>query len=147
MPFYRRTALFLIASLALSMTACGSRVAIRGNLPDPARVTEIKPGDISKQEIIEILGSPSSINTFGQETWYYISERTETVAFFEPEVKERQVLIVKFDKKGLLQSLEHLDLKAGRRLALVERVTPTFGEQLTILGQIIGNFQRFVKKE
>ncbi len=139
----RVSALVLLAFALASLTACGKRVSSRGNLPDPVRVAEIKPGNISKQEIAEILGSPSSVNTFGQETWYYISEQTETVAFFEPKVKARQVLVVKFDKKGSLQALEHLDLKAGRRLAHVERITPTFGQELTVIGQIIGNFQKF----
>jgi outer membrane protein assembly factor BamE (lipoprotein component of BamABCDE complex) len=56
---------------------------------------------------------------------------------------ERQVLIVKFDKSANLKSLEVLDAKAGRRLAHVERVTPTFGQELTVIGQILGNFRRF----
>ena len=103
----------------------------------------MKPGNIGREEIAEILGSPSSINTFGPETWYYISERTETFAFFAPEVKERQILVARFDKKGALDKLEVLDLTNGRQIAHVERVTPTFGEKLTVLGQIIGNFQRF----
>ncbi|MEK9723089.1 MAG: outer membrane protein assembly factor BamE [Rhodospirillaceae bacterium] len=128
------------------MTGCGARVSAHGNLPDPERVAELKPGDITKQEINEILGSPSSVNTFGQDTWYYIAERTETVAFFEPVVKEREVLVVKFDKDGHLQELEHLDLKNGRQIAHVERITPTFGQELTVIGQILGNFQRFNKR-
>ena len=110
-------------------------------------VANIANGGISKAEISEILGSPSSVNTFGKETWYYIGERTETFAFFAPEVKERQVLIIKFDDKGAMQSLRHKDLTDGRQLAHVERLTPTFGQELTVIGQIIGNFQRFKKNQ
>lgn len=134
----------VLASCAPLVMGCESRVAQRGNLPDAARVAELKPGNIGRDEILEILGSPSSVNTFGSDqTWYYISERTETFAFFEPKVMERQVLIVKFDKSANLKSLEILDAKAGRRLAHVERVTPTFGQELTVIGQILGNFRRF----
>ena len=147
MRFRKLTKCIMVACLALSVGACSARVANRGNQPDPALIADIASGGISKQEIREILGSPSSANTFGQETWYYISEITETLAFFEPEVKERQVLIIKFDDEGKMQALEHLDLKDGRRLAHIERVTPTFGQELTVVGQIIGNFRRFTGKK
>mgnify|MGYP002026017463 FL=1 len=141
------TAALLLGVLLATLGACGTRVESHGNLLDPELVADITDGGISKQEMLEILGSPSSVNSFGQDTWYYISERTETLAFFAPEVKERQVLIIKFDEKGVMQSLEHKDLTDGRQLAHVERLTPTFGQELTVIGQIIGNFQRFKKNK
>ena len=141
------TAALLLGVLLVTLGACGVRVESRGNLLDPELVANIANGGISKAEISEILGSPSSVNTFGKETWYYIGERTETFAFFAPEVKERQVLIIKFDDKGAMQSLRHKDLTDGRQLAHVERLTPTFGQELTVIGQIIGNFQRFKKNQ
>ena len=116
---------------------------MRGNLPDPERVSELKPGEVSKDDVLDALGSPSSINTFGNETWYYISERTETVAFLKPEVLERQILVVEFNKKGRMAQIITLGLNAGRELVHVERITPTFGEELTVLDQILGNFRRF----
>ena len=133
--------------LLFSIGACGTRVSNRGNLPDPSLVAEISEGGLSNQEIAEILGSPSSVNLFGQETWYYISERVESIAFFEPEVKERQILIIKFGKDGAMQAIKHMDLNDGRQLAHVERKTPTFGQELTVIGQILGNFQRFNRKK
>ena len=139
------TAALLLGVLTVTLGACGTRVESRGNLLDPELVADIADGGISKQEILEILGSPSSVNTFGKDTWYYISERTETLAFFAPEVKERQVLIINFDDKGDMHSLEHKDLEDGRQLAHVERATPTFGQELTVIQQILGNFQRFNK--
>ena len=145
MRTYKLIAIFLLAAALVS--GCGNVVALHGNQPDPERVSELNTGGFTKQEISEILGSPSSTNTFGDETWYYISERTETIAFLAPEIKERQVLIIKFDKKGAVQEIEHLDLKNGRQIAHVARITPTFGEKLTVLGQVIGNFQRFGKKK
>ena len=133
--------------LLFSIGACESRVSTRGNLPDPGLVAEVSEGGISKQEIAEILGSPSSVNVFGQETWYYISERVESLAFFQPEVKERQILIIKFNKDGIMQAIKHMDLNDGRQLDHVERKTPTFGQELTVIGQILGNFQKFNRKK
>ncbi len=128
----------------LSLSACGlSRVVTRGNLPDPEKVAEMKPGKVTKDDILDALGSPSSVNVFGNETWYYISERTETVAFLAPKVLSRQVFAVEFDKAGKMTQIVSLGLDAGREVTHVKRVTPTFGQELTVLDQIFGNFRRF----
>jgi len=142
--FRRLGCALAVSAICLSQTGCMvSRVKTHGNLPDPERVAELKPGTVTKDDILDVLGSPSSINTFGKETWYYISEKTETVAFFKPNVLERKVLIVEFDKEQKMSQIVTLGLDAGREVTQVERVTPTFGQELTVLDQILGNFRRF----
>ena len=137
-----------MVALSVSLSACNvSRIDTRGNLPDPERVTELKPGEATKDDIVDSLGSPSSINTFGNETWYYISEKTETIAFLRPQVLQRNILIVEFDKKGQMAQIVSLGLDAGREITQVKRVTPTFGQELTVLDQILGNFRRFTGRK
>ncbi len=133
-----------IISFCITLEACSvKRKFVRGNLPDPERVSELVPGETSKSDILDSLGSPSSINNFGNETWYYINEKVEIVAFFTPKVLERTILIIEFNKQSQLTQIVKLGLEAGRELAHVERITPTFGHELTVLDQIIGNFNRF----
>ncbi len=139
--------ILMSVAVVVLLAGCTARVELRGNEPDPEKLTDLKAGDIGKNEIIEIFGSPSSVDVFDGETWYYISERTETVAFFAPEVKARLVLIMKFDKKGLLAKVESIGMEGAKVVEHVERTTPTFGEKLTVLDQILGNFQRFKKDE
>jgi outer membrane protein assembly factor BamE (lipoprotein component of BamABCDE complex) len=139
---FRRASL-LMAVLALSLTACISRVETTGNLPDPGLINEIKPGEVNRDDVRELLGSPSAVTTFGEERWYYISQRTETVAFLEPEVKERHVLIVKFDKKGMVTGVDKKSLEDGRDVEIVDRETPTTGSDFSVLQQLFGNIGRF----
>ena len=132
-----------VLSTLLAVSACTSRIATHGNLPDPERLAEVKPGEMAKDEVAEILGSPSSKSMFGEETWYYISERKETTAFFKPELTERKVLIVRFDKEGYVSALETLGAEDGREIDPVERKTPTAGNEITILQQLLGNFGKY----
>lgn len=132
-----------ILAFALLLGACAPRIDTRGNLPDPELLADIEVGRVTKNEIEDTLGSPSSVSPFKGETWYYVSERTETVAFFAPEVKERKVVIIRFDKKGIVSEVKALDLEAGRNIQIVERVTPTAGQELTFLKQLFGNLGRF----
>ena len=126
-------------------TSCAARTDIRGNLPDPERLAEIQPGTHSREEVVEILGSPSSTAFLDQETWYYISKKTETVAFLAPEVTNRQVLVVRFDDKGVVSAVDKLGIEDSRDVDPVDRTTPTAGKKLTVLQQLFGNIGRFAK--
>lgn len=145
---FKRLIPFLVfAWVAVAVSGCASRLDTRGNLPDPDRVKEIKPGEQSRDEVEEILGSPSAVTAFGSDTWYYISKQTETFAFFKPKVTERQIVVVKFDKDGKVSKIEKVGLEEGKKVIPVERTTPTHGNKMTVLEQLIGNLGRFRKKQ
>jgi len=146
-PMRRLGAFALIVVLGGSLGACSPRVHTRGNLPDPAKVAEMKAGDITKDEVGEILGSPSTIADFGGDVWFYISEKTETLAWFRPVVTERTVLVMRFDKEGVLSKKMQVGVDAQNKITPIDRTTPTFGNELTFLEQIIGNVRRFSGKE
>ena len=131
--------------MCVALVACALRLDTRGNLPDPDQLTKIKPGQHTRMQVAEILGSPSNISTFDQETWFYVSQRTETTAFFEPDVKTRQVVILRFDKGGKLADVRTIGLEKGRKVLPVERETPTSGNEMGIIEQIIGNLGKFNK--
>lgn len=129
--------------MTLGLTACESQKHTRGNLLDPDRIVDIKPGELSRDEVAEILGSPSSVTPFSSNTWYYISQQTETFAFFEPEVMERQIVAISFDKKGMVTKVDTVGLNKGMKIIPVARTTPTHGNKMTVLEQIVGNLGRF----
>ena len=135
----RGAAVFILAG---ALFACAPMIESRGNLPDPELLADIEVGQVNRGDVEDALGSPSSISTYGGESWYYVSERTETLAFLEPKVIERKVVIIRFDKK-VVSEVKTLGLDAGRDIETVERVTPTAGQELTFLRQLFGNLGRF----
>jgi outer membrane protein assembly factor BamE (lipoprotein component of BamABCDE complex) len=129
-----------VAILGAVLVACSPRVATRGNLADEEKLSQIDRGRHGHLEVTEILGSPSSTAVFDTEVWHYISQRTETFAFFEPKVSERRVVIIKFDPQGKVSEIKTLSLEEGRQIEPVDRVTRTEGKRLSFLEQILGNF-------
>ncbi len=128
--------------LGLSVTACSPVVATRGNLADPERVAEIKQGSSRMEDVAAILGSPTAVGTFDQTVWYYIGQRTEKTAFFDPEVVERRVVVVRFDPAGTVAELKVLTEADGQEIEIVDRATPTAGREMTVLEQLLGNIGR-----
>jgi outer membrane protein assembly factor BamE (lipoprotein component of BamABCDE complex) len=125
------------------VSACSPRAQTSGNLPDPKKVSELKTGDISREEVIEFLGSPSSVTSFGDEVWFYISEKTETLGWFEPKVKNRLVLALYFSNDGTLSEIKTSGLDESKKIIPIDRKTLTHGSKMTVFEQLVGNFRRF----
>lgn len=146
-PFARRSAgAALAAGLAFGLVACTPTVDSRGYVPNQALLDQIKPGVDNRESVKRMLGTPTSTDPFRDQTWYYISRKTETVAFFEPEVLEQRVVAVDFDAKGIVAKVEHYGIEDGKKVDIVSRETPTRGRELTVLGQMFGNLGRFNSK-
>ena len=146
MPNHRfRTVPRILAAIAavVALAACTATIDHRGNLPDPLVLQEIQPGATSRDEVATMLGSPSSVAAFGEETWYYISTETERIAFYEPEVLDQQVVAIAFDSAGVVKSIRHFGPEDAREIELVDRKTRTGGRKLTFIQQLIGNLGRF----
>lgn len=132
------------AALALLLpAACGSNIQVHGNLPDPELVAEIRSGSQARQDVVALLGSPSAVSTFEDDTWYYIGEKTTKFAFFKPTVLQRNILVVLFDGDGRVSGTKSYTLADARDVDPVDRVTPTEGRELTLLQQLLGNIGRF----
>ncbi len=137
------TTLLGAACIALALVACTPRVDTRGHVATPGTVEKLEVGKQTRDDVVQLLGSPSTTATFDDETWYYISQRTETVAFYAPETVEQKVLALKFDKSGVLKDLQTYTLKDGKAVAMVGRQTPTAGKELTLIEQVFGNVGKF----
>lgn len=128
-----------------ALSACSPTVDQRGNLPEADKLAAIHPGSTTKDQVVKILGTPSSTGVFNDNSWYYISRKTEQVAFFEPDVVDQQVFIVSFDDRGVVKAVNHRTLADGRSIQPAPGATPAPGRELTFLEQIIGNVGRFSK--
>ncbi len=147
-PGWRLLGAVLAGALSGSLAAgCAATVDVGGHLVDPDAVKEIKPGTTDRRKVVDILGTPSAKATFDDDTWYYVGDRTETVAFLTPKLLERKILVVRFDAAGTVAQLSQLDASQGREIALIDRVTPTKGKELGLLEQFLGNLGRFSTNE
>lgn len=137
----RRLAVAFILGVALS--ACSPEQLTRGYVPEEDHLAEIKTGVSDRASVEELLGSPSSVGTFQDNTWYYITRHTEKVAFFKEDVKDQEIVAIVFDDKGVVTDVRHYTLADAQEVEPVDRVTPTRGRELTVLQQLLGNIGRF----
>ena len=143
-PPFRCFTLGVVAAAALGLAACAPARDNHGNIPLAEATEKIAPGKQTREQVQDALGTPSARGTFeGDEIWYYIGKRTETTAFFAPDVLEHRVLEIRFGEDGRVSRFRTVDATKAAKPRLVERETPTKGKKLTLLEQLIGNIGRF----
>ena len=90
MPLPSLAVMAVLSSLAF--TACTPTIATHGHTLDEAAIAQIEPGRSSRQEVMQLLGSPSSLASFDDKVWYYVSQRTEKVSFYQEDLVEQDVM-------------------------------------------------------
>jgi outer membrane protein assembly factor BamE (lipoprotein component of BamABCDE complex) len=135
----RLFALALVAAAALPLGGCGdmfTQVYQRGYIP-PEGALEQVPLGASQEQVLIVLGTPSTVATVSGETFYYISQRSEQkLAFLAQDVTNQRVIAVYFDKNRRVARLANYGLKDGRVFDFVSRTTPTAGVELNYINYI-----------
>lgn len=92
----------------------------------------------SREQVLLVLGSPSTTSTVGGEAFYYISQHTSRpVAFLNQTTTEQKVLVVYFDQKGTVKEIGNYGLQDGKVFDFISRKTKTTGSDYGLLSQIL----------
>src|SRR5262245_13087988 len=111
--------------MAVSLSGCFiATIDSLGYVPDEGALERVKPGQQTREEVAQLLGTPSSIVPFSEDTWIYISRKTSTVAFLDPTVIEQNVVVVQFDQGGVVQDVRRYTLEDSKNIDPVSRKTP-----------------------
>ena len=124
------------------LAGCAPIVHQQGHVRDAEALAQIEPGKQTREEVARMLGSPSAVGTFDDRRWYYISRRTETEAFYAPELVDQSVTVIDFDENGVVMEVASMSIAEARAIEPVEEESPTRGRELSFFEQIFGNIGR-----
>jgi outer membrane protein assembly factor BamE (lipoprotein component of BamABCDE complex) len=134
----RLSAVVLAVAAAVSLSGCDSftQVYQRGYVP-PEGALEQVPLGATQEQVLIVLGTPSTVATVSGEAFYYISQRAEqSLAFLNQKVTNQRVVAVYFDKNRRVERLAHYGLKDGKVFDFVSRTTPTSGVELNYINYL-----------
>jgi len=132
----------LIASTSL-LGACTPIQNVRGQLVTAQERAQIIPGETTQNQVLAMLGSPSTVSEFSEHLWMYIGKKTEAYAFFKPEIIDQKVFLVEFNTENVVVDTALLDQRHIQSVRIDPDATPTAGRNLTIIQQLVGNIGRF----
>ena len=137
-----RRMVFSCALAAALLAGCAPIVHQQGHIRDAEVLAQIEPGAQTREEVARLLGSPSAVGTFDDSRWYYISRRTETEAFYAPDLVDQSVTVIAFDENGVVMEVASMSIEEARAVEPVEEESPTRGRELSFFEQIFGNIGR-----
>ena len=138
----RRLGTAALLALTPPMAGCGAitQTYQRGYvLPDGA--LEQIPLGASQEQVLVVLGTPSTVATVSGEVFYYISQKTEQTAFLPQKETDRRIVAVYFDKNRKVERLADYGIKDGKVFDYISRTTPAGGEELTYLSYLFRIFK------
>lgn len=135
----RHASLAVAATVALGLLAgCSAQEELtHGYVISDATIAQVQVGS-SKEQVLLVLGTPSTTSTIGGETFYYISQRRQRMAaFLNSSVTDQRVVSVYFDDKGLVSQIANYGLQDGKVFDFISRTTRTGGADYGLLTQIL----------
>jgi outer membrane protein assembly factor BamE (lipoprotein component of BamABCDE complex) len=124
---------------AILLTGCAQTRVHKGVVLDSQMVSAIQPGVDNKDSVEKLLGRPSFTGEFTPNDWYYVSRDVNQVAFRNPKVRKQVVLIVRFDPKGNVATVQRTGKELVMNVAPTGRKTPTLGRKKSFFEELFGN--------
>jgi outer membrane protein assembly factor BamE (lipoprotein component of BamABCDE complex) len=142
---HRRTALAIAFALtgAAALGGCarlGTTETLARGYVLPTGALEQIPIGASQEQVLIVLGTPSTVATINGDVFYYISQKSQRKAAFMPyDVVDQRVVGVYFDKDKRVVRLANYGLKDGKIFDFVSGKTETGGQNLNYLRGIFKN--------
>src|SRR5207237_10565862 len=124
------------ALVCAALAACTGEQFQKGDILPPGALEQIPIG-ASQDQVLIVMGTPSTVATLNGEVFYYISQRAERpVAFMNQKVVDQRVIAIYFDKNRQVMRLANYGMKDGRIFDYISRTTTTSGQDLSPLSSL-----------
>jgi outer membrane protein assembly factor BamE (lipoprotein component of BamABCDE complex) len=132
----RFRAVAVAALVCTVLGACTGEQFQKGYILPPGALEQLPIG-ASQDQVLIVMGTPSTVATLDGEVFYYISQRTERkVAFMNQQVVDQRVIAIYFDKRRQVRRIANYGLQDGRIFDYISRTTATSGQEMSYLAPL-----------
>ena len=125
----------VVLAAGLLVAGCFTQNYQRGYVLPEGALEQIPLGATQEQVLI-VLGTPSTVATVSGEVFYYISQKTARTSFLPQKVVDQRVVAVYFDKNRRVERLANYGMQDGKIFDFIGRRTPAGGQELSYLTYI-----------
>ncbi|WP_322517209.1 outer membrane protein assembly factor BamE [Rhodopseudomonas palustris] len=125
-----------LALLGAGLSACTSEQFQKGYILPNGALEQIPIG-ASQDQVLIVMGTPSTVATLNGEVFYYISQRAERpVAFMPQKVVDQRVIAIYFDQDRQVRRIANYGMQDGKIFDFISRTTPTSGQEMSYLAPL-----------
>ena len=140
--FFKSIMLFgLILNLAC---ACMIREEHRGKALSDDTLSQLKVNKSTKEQVMDLLGTPSGSSCFDSNTWHYMSLKKHGMSVLRPSITDQKVVQLKF-KNDILTDIKIYKGDEARSRSFSKEKTQVEGHDQTVLKEFSRNLGRYNK--
>jgi len=141
--FFR--AIILLGFIVPICSSCMIREEYHGREVSAELLLQLKINKSTKEEVVELLGNPSSVSTFDDNIWYYLSLTKKGVSVFKPDITSQKSVQLRFKNDMLIDIKTYEDGKA-RSFDFNKQETKVEGNNHTAVQDFFHNLGRYNKE-
>ena len=139
----------LLIIIVFFITACSSNKVSKnhGFISLENKLENIIINKSNKNDIIEIIGLPSTVSKFNPNKWFYIERKQINQSLFKLGIKKinkNNILVVEFNNKGLVEKKKLVNLNDMNELKYVKKITTKEFEQDNTIYNIFSSLREKV---
>ena len=99
----------------------------------------------NKNDILELLGAPSTTSTFDNNLWIYIERKVDNssmIKFGKEKIVVNNILVLEINSMGMLEKKEFLDLKNMEDIKFSTMVTASDYNKKTFLYEFLSSMRQ-----
>ena len=125
-----------VTLVGAALAGCTGEQFQKGYILPPGALEQIPIG-ASQDQVLIVMGTPSTVATLDGEVFYYISQRAERpVAFMNQKLVDQRVIAIYFDKNRRVRRLANYGLQDGKIFDFISRTTATSGQEMSYLAPL-----------
>jgi len=132
----RTAALAAVLGCGLTVSGCITESHTHGYVVTQDQLSQVPVGS-SQEQVLLVLGTPTTTATISGEAFYYISQQTRRTLFLDPKVVDQRVLAIYFDRNRRVTNIGNYGLKDGKVFDFLNRRTRTGGSDYGFLAQLL----------
>lgn len=138
---------FIIPIVCLLLISGCQSMDVRGQYIDDKQISVLEDQKLTKDQVVELLGSATLVPEYTPNTWYYAERAMQRRAWFQPKVISQRVVVVKFNEDNRVKEVEVLNDTHSNDIHVVSEYTKSLGNEENPLQQFVRNIGRFNKSK
>lgn len=134
---------FIPALLLIILTGCQT-IYSRGQYIDDQQLESLMKKNMTKEQVVSLIGSPNLVPDYTPDTWYYAQRSLSYRAWLKPKVASQRIVMIKF-KNDKTAEVEVFNEEHINEIMVVEEYTKALGNEKTNLQRFVNNMGKFNK--
>ena len=137
---------FFIITLFFFLLNCSNNKVVKnhGVLSLEKKSNKIFVSKSNKNDLLDILGPPSIVSTFNDNTWIYVERKKVNQSIFKlgkKKIEKNNILIVQINEYGILQNKNFYDMGKMNKIKFDKELTKQEYSKDTFLYNFLSSFR------